>query len=158
MGVYIQENGGRRLVWPEFRNPSWPLSTPYMADCDSYGNRVICGIRLNLPYATLKGGVGLFEVAYATLNHASLNEACWGGVSIHGGCVRLLERRIRLLGLVWAFRIWFELWAYYKHSSRAHYSKLFSIEKIVPSLGPGILDFGRYKMGCLQLDLFFFFF
>ena len=32
--------------------------------------------------------------------------------------------------------------------SRAQYSKLFSIKKKVLSLGPGILDFGRYKMGC----------
>jgi hypothetical protein len=34
--------------------------------------------------------------------------------------------------------------------SRAHYSKLFLIDKIVSSLGPKILDIGRYKMGCLQ--------
>jgi hypothetical protein len=34
--------------------------------------------------------------------------------------------------------------------SRAHYSKLFLIDKIVSSLGPGISDIGRYKMRCLQ--------
>ena len=71
------------------------------------------------------------EVAYAALRCPGSNEACWGGVRIHGGCVCLLERSIRLLGLVWAFGLWFGLWAYSKPSSQAHYSNLFSIDKIV---------------------------
>jgi hypothetical protein len=59
-----------------------------------------------------------------------------------------LERSICLLGQVWAFGSSF--WAFSKPSSWAHYSKLFLIDKIVSSLGPGIPNFGKYKLGCLQ--------
>jgi hypothetical protein len=61
-----------------------------------------------------------------------------------------LERSIRLLGLFWAFGLWFELGLCSKSSLGLTYSKLFLIDKIVSSSGPGILDFGRYKMGCLH--------
>jgi hypothetical protein len=56
-----------------------------------------------------------------------------------------------LLGLFRAFGLWFELGLCSKSSLGFTYSKLFLIDKIVSSSGSGILDFGRFKMGCLQI-------
>jgi hypothetical protein len=73
--------------------------------------------------------------------------------------VRLLERSIRLVGLVWTFLALVRALGLFQTFSRAHYSIFFfSIDKIVTSLGPSIPDFGRYKMGCLHLSCIFFFF
>jgi hypothetical protein len=57
---------------------------------------------------------------------------------------------MRLLGLFWAFGLWFELGICSKSSLRFTYSKLFLIDNIVTSSGLGIPDFHRYKIGCVQ--------
>ena len=90
-----------------------------------------------------EGCVRHFKVAYTSLRCLGLNEACWGGVRIP------LKRSICLLGLFWAFGLWFKLGLCSKLSLGLTYSKLFLIDKIVLSSGPGIPDFDRYKMKCL---------
>ena len=73
--------------------------------------------------------MGLVGVAYAFLKmHMPL-----------GKCIRPLG-----LGLGFGF----ELVGLSKPFSQAHYLKLNCVDKIVSASKLGILDFGRYKMGC----------
>ena len=53
------------------------------------------------------------------------------------------------------FRALVRVFGLFQTFSRAHYSKLFLIDKIVSSLGREIPDIGRYEMGCLQSPTYF---
>ena len=72
----------------------------------------------------------------------------------HPPRVRTLLRKMHML--TWfGLGFWALVWvgACSKSSLGLTYSKLFLIDNIVSLSGPGILDFGRYKMGCLQIFL-----
>ena len=92
-------------------------------------------------------------MAYATLRRADHFERVEVAyASMEGGYTSWKDAyahlvRFRLLGFGSSLGL-FQIF------SQTHYSKFVLIDKILWSLGPGIPDIGRYKMGCLQLPLF----
>ena len=135
------------MVWPEFINPCWPLSTsPYGWLRLVWKSGDLWDISQSYVHY-FESSVSHFKVAY-TLRHSILSEACWSGVCIFQRCIRLLVR-FGFLGFG------FELWACSKSFLGLTYSKLFLINKIVSSSESGILDFVWYKIGCLQIYIFY---
>jgi hypothetical protein len=65
-----------------------------------------------------------FKVAYAKLRRSALSEACSSGVCIFERCICHLKEAYAFLVRFELLGFGFELWAFSKPSSQAHYSKL----------------------------------